>query len=87
MLNQIKSQMSTKSKKSIASMYPATRLTKNSSRELWVTFPSWSPANGLVFSSTLTRDQVRRKASKELGVSFEDVRSRRVPSYRKLMRG
>ena len=79
--------MSTKSKKSIVSMYPASRLTKNSSRELWVTFPAYNPNRGLVFSSTLTRDQVRRKASKELGVAFENVRSRRVPSYRKLMRG
>lgn len=78
--------MSTK-RKSITSMYPATQLTKNSSRELWVTFPQSRPNNALVFSSVLTRDQVRRKAAKELGVAFVDVRSRRVPQYRKLMRG
>ena len=78
--------MSTKAK-NITSMYPATQLTKNSSRELWVTFPASRPSSALVFSSVLSRDQVRRKAAKELGVAFEDVRSRRVPQYRKLMRG
>ena len=75
-------------------MYPATQLTKNSSRELWVTFPASRPSSALVFwlvlaplPAILSRDQVRRKAAKELGVAFEDVRSRRVPQYRKLMRG
>lgn len=77
--------MSTKAK-NIKSMYPASRLTKNSSRELWVTFPKGNPTNALVFSSVLSRDLVRYTAAKELGVAKEDVRSRRVPSFRKMLR-
>jgi hypothetical protein len=78
--------MSTRKAKNTASMYPVSRLTKNSSRELWVTFPSGKPERGLVFSSTLTRSEARRRAARELGVDFVRVCSRRVPSYRKLVR-
>ena len=68
------------SKNEIKSMYNASKLTKNSSRNLWVVFPAGtSPKNdGLVYSSTLSRDSVRYAGSKRFKIAMNDVRSRRV---------
>lgn len=71
--------MSTKTKKAVKPLYKATELTKKSNGKLWVAFKSGSvPSKGMVYGSTLSRDQVRNVASKELGVKIQDVRARRV---------
>lgn len=72
-----------KSTKTVKPLYAATALTKNSSAKLWVVFPKDKTSRGLVYSSTLSRDNVRTYAYKALGVEFNDVRSRRVSSFRK----
>jgi hypothetical protein len=68
------------SKNEIKPMYNASKLTKNSSRNLWVVFPAGtSPKNdGLVYSSTLSRDKVRSLCARALNMNTQDIRSRRV---------
>lgn len=71
--------MSTKTKKSVKPLYKATDLTKKSNGKLWVAFKSGStPSKGIVYSSTLSRDNVRVAASKAFEVKIQDVRARRV---------
>lgn len=70
--------------KSVKSLYPVSRLTKNSKSNLWVAFPAGNTSRGLVFSSLLTRDAVRTATAKALGTPQNDIRSRRVKSFRKV---
>jgi len=64
----------------IKPLYKASKLTKNSSKDLWVAFRAGSTpkASGLVYSSTLTRDTVRNAARKVFNTDMQEVRSRRV---------
>lgn len=73
------------SKKEVSALYPVSKLTKNSSKNLWVTFVAGKPSKGLVFSSVLSRDTVRNTAAKKLGTQMSDIRSRRVASYRRFV--
>jgi len=74
-----KKSSSSKNTNTIKPLYKAEKLTKNSSKDLWVAFRAGStPKTGLVYSSTLTRDAIRYNASKLLSVDMNDVRSRRV---------
>ncbi len=50
---------------------------------MWVTFRAGRMSDGYVYSSTLTRDEVRNATAKQLGVAIQDIRSRRVSNYRK----
>jgi len=75
---------SAKTSKTVKALYPVSRLTKNSSANLWVTFPAGKTSKGLVYSSTLTRDAVRNSARKAFGVNITAVRSRRVSNFRKM---
>lgn len=69
--------------KSIKPLYTSNKLTKNSKPEMWVTFRAGRMSDGYVYSSTLTRDEVRNATAKQLGVAIQDIRSRRVSNYRK----
>lgn len=75
---------SAKNSKSVKALYPVSRLTKNSSSNLWVVFPAGKTSKGLVYSSTLTRDAVRNASRKAFGVDITAVRSRRVKNFRKI---
>lgn len=80
-----KTTKTTKTSSNVKSLYSASKLTKNSTKNLWVVYPAGDePKNGLVFSSTLTRDNVRNAGRKELGLYFtQDVRARRVSNMSK----
>lgn len=80
----LRSKTARKTAKTVKALYPVSRLTKNSSSNLWVTFPAGKTSKGLVFSSTLSRDTVRNASRKAFGVSISAVRSRRVKSFRKV---
>lgn len=73
-----------KRSKTVKPLYAVSALTKNSNSNLWVVFPSGYTSQGLVYSSTLSRDTVRNASRKVWGMSnINDVRSRRVSSFRK----
>lgn len=72
-----------KSVKSVKALYAVSALTKNSNANLWVAFPAGKTSKGLVFSSTLTRDKVRNEMSKNTGIKIQDIRAKRVRSFRK----
>jgi hypothetical protein len=73
-----------KTAKTVKALYPVSRLTKSTNSNLWVTFPAGKESKGLVFSSTLSRDTVRNATAKTLGVHMNEIRSRRVKSFRKV---
>jgi hypothetical protein len=75
--------MSQTKTKTVKPLYPVSRLTKNSNSKLWVAFPVNRETKGLVYSSTLTRDQVRRNVATVMGISKDDVRSVTVRTYRR----
>ncbi len=66
--------------KTIKPLYKATELKKSAkSSQLWVTFKSGStPTKGIVYGSTLTRDEVRCDFAKRSGCTIQEVRARRV---------
>jgi len=70
--------------KSVEPLYTVSRLTKNTKSYLWVAFRANRPESGLVFSGKLTRDEVRNATAKKIGVHMNDIRARRVKSFRSL---
>lgn len=66
--------------KTIKPLYKASELKKTSNSKLWVTFKAGTTPtkNGVVYGSTLTRDEVRNDFAKRNNVMITDVRSRRV---------
>ena len=73
--------------KSVKPLYSAKQITKKTTPTLWVVFTSGStPSKGTVYSSKLSRDQVRADYAKRNSVAIQSVRSRRVSnlSSRKL---
>lgn len=65
--------------KTIKPLYKATELKKTSNAKLWVTFKAGTtPSKGLVYSATLTRDQIRNDFAKRNDISMSAVRARRV---------
>lgn len=70
--------------KSVEPLYSVKRLTKNTKSYLWVAFPANKPSAGLVFSGKLTRDAVRNATAKKIGSHINDIRARRVKSFRSM---
>lgn len=67
----------------IKAMYRVSEITNRTNKNLWVVFESGNVSNGLLFSMTLTRDQVRNAMSKIVGTSIHNIRSQRVSTFRK----
>lgn len=67
--------------KAIKPLYPVSRLTKNSAKNLWVVFEQGNRSNGIVYSSVMSRDNVRVAYSKMNNVHFNDTRSQRVSTF------
>lgn len=67
----------------VKALYAVSALTKKTASNLWVVFPVGNTSKGLVYSSTVSRDNVRNSARKTFGaVSISGIRARRVKSFR-----
>ncbi len=62
-------------------LYPVSRLSKYASKQLWVAYPTSNPSNGLVYSSSLSRDKVRNATAKLNGASIQSISACRVSFY------
>ena len=69
--------------RTVKPMYNTSEITTRTNGNLWVTFESGTPKKGLVYSSTLSRDEARNAASKMYGTSIQNIRSQRVKTFRK----
>jgi len=67
----------------IKAMYTVSQITNRTNKNLWVAFPAGQTSNGLVFSMSFTRDEVRNAMSKIVGTNISNIRSQRVSTFRK----
>lgn len=67
----------------VKSLYPVSKLTKNSAKNLWVAYPASSPSKGLVFSSTLSADKARNFVAKSIKTTMSNINICRVGYFRK----
>lgn len=68
--------------RNMKAMYRSSEITNRTNKNLWVVFESDNISNGLVFSMVYTRDEVRNAMSKITGRRIQDIRSRRVSTFR-----
>ena len=69
--------------RTVKPMYNTSEITNRTNANLWVTFVSGAPTKGLVYSSTLSRDEARNASSRMFGTSIQNIRSQRVKTFRK----
>lgn len=68
--------------KLIKPLYTASEITSRTNGNLWTVFEANNTNKAIVYSMTLTRDEVRNAASKYFGTNITNIRSKRVKRFR-----
>lgn len=63
-------------------MYRTSEITNRTNKDLWITYPAGRVSEGIVLSSSLTRDEARNAARLMFGQPIQTIRSQRVKTYR-----
>jgi hypothetical protein len=67
----------------IKAMYRVSEITNRTNKNLWVVYEAGNESNGLLFSMVHNRDTVRNAMSKIVGTNIQNIRSRRVSTFRR----